>query len=60
MEQENRIQFLQCKIQFQNFTLGKVYKVSQKLEDEWAVIDDKNQSVKLNFKTIRKNFIPIT
>lgn len=59
MNQENRIQFLQCKIQFQNFKLGKVYKIVDWLEDSW-VVDDGKRPVKLDFKTVRENFIPIS
>lgn len=59
MSQENQIQFLQCKIQFQNFTSGMVYKIAQKFENEWAVVNDEDQPVKLDFKTVRENFIPV-
>lgn len=59
MSQENQIQFLQCKIQFQNFTSGVVYKIAQKFENEWAVVDDEDRPVKLDFKTVRKNFVPL-
>lgn len=58
MNQENRIQFLQCRIQFQNFKLGKIYKIVEWLEDAW-VVDDGKRPVKLDFKTVRKNFIPV-
>lgn len=52
MSQENQIQFLQCKIQFQNFTLGVVYKIAEWFDDAW-VVDDGERAVKLDFKTIR-------
>lgn len=58
MNQENRIQFLQCKIQFQNFVSGCVYKITEWSDDAWAV-NDGERAVKLDFKTIRQNFIPI-
>ena len=57
--QENQIQFLQCKIQFQNFTSGVVYKIAQKFKNEWAVVDDEDRPVKLDFKTVRENFVPV-
>lgn len=59
MSQENQIQFLQCKIQFQNFTSGVVYKIAQKFENEWAVVNDKDRPMKLDFKTVRENFVPV-
>lgn len=59
MEQKNQIQFLQCKIQFQNFTSGVVYKIAQKFENEWAVVNDKDRPMKLDFKTVRENFVPV-
>lgn len=59
MSQENQIQFLQCKTQFQNFTSGMIYKIAQKFENEWAVVDECGQPVKLDFKTVRENFVPI-
>lgn len=52
MNQENRIQFLQCKIQFQNFVSGCVYKIVEWSDDAWT-INDGEQAVKLDFKTTR-------
>lgn len=58
MNQKNQIQFLECKIQIQNFSTGGVYKIAQKFENEWVVNDNYSQPVKLNFKTLRENFVP--
>lgn len=59
MNQENQIQFLECKIQIQNFSTGGVYKIAQKFENEWVVNDNYSQPTKLNFKIIRENFVPV-
>lgn len=58
MEQKNQIQFLQCKIQFQNFELGQIYRIDKWLDDVW-IVSDGERAVELDFKTVRQNFIPV-